>query len=220
MVANHLRPSKHFSIYKVLSEIKNMVPTRKYLVHPHYIIMTLVIASITALFLGFTGSYIYNRVQQGIAPIQIPTLFYFNSLIIIASSVSLLYAKKRYEEDDTMMFKVALWVTLGLTILFLVMQIQAWNQLIDLNIHLTSSTLASYMYLISGVHFLHLVAGIPFLAYFIFVAQKRMKDPVTVLIYFADPDRKRVLNLINIYWHFLDGLWIYLICFFLVNYII
>ena len=132
MVANHLRPSKHFSIYKVLSEIKNMVPTRKYLVHPHYIIMTLVIASITALFLGFTGSYIYNRVQQGIAPIQIPTLFYFNSLIIIASSVSLLYAKKRYEDDDTAMFKVALWVTLGLTFLFLVMQIQAWNQLIDL----------------------------------------------------------------------------------------
>lgn len=197
-----------------------MIPERKYLVHPHYIIITLVITSISALFLGFTGAYIYNRIQQGVAPIQIPSLFYFNSMIIIASSMTLIYAKRRYEEDDTTMFKAALWTTLGLTILFLFMQGQAWLQLIDMNIHLTSSTLASYMYLISGLHFLHLVAGIPFLAYFIYVAQKRMKNPITVLVYFSDPDRKRTLNLINIYWHFLDGLWIYLICFFLINYII
>lgn len=118
------------------------------------------------------------------------------------------------------MFKVALWLTLLLTIFFLIMQIQAWHQLYAANISLTSSTLASYMYLISGLHFLHLVAGIPFLVYFIYSSHMRMKDPVTVLIYFSDPDKKRELNLLNIYWHFLDGLWIYLILFFLINYMI
>lgn len=197
-----------------------MVPRRNYLIHPQYIIITLVIAGITALFLGFTGAYIYNRVQQGVAPVNIPSLFYFNSILIIASSITLIYAKKRYETDDTPMFKVALWITLLLTTTFLVMQIQAWNQLQAANVSLTSSTLASYMYLISGLHFLHLVAGIPFLVYFIYSAHKRMKDPVTVLIYFSDPDKKRELNLLNIYWHFLDGLWLYLILFFLINYMI
>jgi cytochrome c oxidase subunit 3 len=197
-----------------------MIPARKYLIHPHYIIISLVIGSITALFLGFTGAYIYSRVQQGIAPIQLPSLFYFNSLLIVASSLTLIYAKKRYEDDDTPMFKVAIWLTLLFTILFLVMQIKAWDQLYDANIGLASSTLASYMYLISGLHFLHLVAGIPFLAHFIYQAHKRMRDPVTVLMYFTDPDRKRVLQILNIYWHFLDGLWIYLICFFLINYLL
>lgn len=197
-----------------------MVPRRNYLIHPQYIIISLVIAGITALFLGFTGAYIYNRVQQGVAPVNIPSLFYFNSILIFASSITLIYAKKRYETDDTPMFKVALWITLMLTITFLVMQIQAWNQLQAANVSLTSSTLASYMYLISGLHFLHLVAGIPFLVYFIYSAHKRMKDPVTVLIYFSDPDKKRELNLLNIYWHFLDGLWLYLILFFLINYMI
>ncbi|MBP6236118.1 MAG: cytochrome c oxidase subunit 3 [Saprospiraceae bacterium] len=197
-----------------------MVPRRNYLLHPYYIIITLVIAGITALFLGFTGAYIYNRVQQGVAPVHIPPLFYFNSILIVASSITLIYAKKRYESDDTPMFKVALWLTLLLTIFFLIMQIQAWHQLYAANISLTSSTLASYMYLISGLHFLHLVAGIPFLMYFIYSSHMRMKDPVTVLIYFSDPDKKRELNLLNIYWHFLDGLWIYLILFFLINYMI
>jgi len=197
-----------------------MVPRRKYLVHPHYIIIILVIAGISALFLGFTGAYIYNRIQQDVAPIQIPSLFYFNSILIICSSISLIYAKKRYESDDTPLFKSALWITLLLTTAFLIMQIQAWKQLHMTNVNLTTSTLASYMYLISGLHFLHLVAGIPFLGYFIYSAHVRMKDPVTVLIYFSDPDKKRELDLLNIYWHFLDGLWIYLMLFFLVNYMI
>ncbi len=197
-----------------------MTPPRNYLVHPHYIIITLVIAAIVSLFLGFTGAYIYNRVHQGVLPIQIPTLFYFNSILIIASSITLIYAKKMYEYDDTRMFKVALWVTMILTLLFLYMQIEAWYQLKAANIELTTSTMASYMYLISGLHFLHLVAGIPFLGYFIYEAHQRMKDPITVLVYFADADKKRSLNILNIYWHFLDGLWIYLVLFFLINYMI
>jgi len=197
-----------------------MIGNRKYLIHPYYVILSLVIVGITALFLGFTAAYIYSRVQQGVAPVLIPSLFYFNTLLIIASSITLIYAKKRYESDDTVMFKVALWVTLILTTSFLVMQVQAWQQLKSVNIGLTTSTLASYMYLISGLHFAHLVAGIPFICYFIYNAHLRMKDPVTVLIYFSDPDKKRELNLLNIYWHFLDGLWIYLICFFLINYMI
>lgn len=197
-----------------------MVSNRKYLIHPYYIIITLLIAGISTLFLGFTGAYIYNRVQQGIAPIVLPTLFYFNTIIIIASSITLIYAKKRYESDDTIMFKVSLWITLLLTIFFLGMQILAWNQLKAANIGLTYNTLASYMYLISGLHFAHLACGIPFLIYFIRNAHKRMRDPVTVLVYFSDPDKKRELNLLNIYWHFLDGLWIYLILFFLINYMI
>ena len=197
-----------------------MTPPRNYLVHPHYIIITLVIAAIVSLFLGFTGAYIYNGVHQGVLPIQIPTLFYFNSILIIASSITLIYAKKMYEYDDTRMFKVALWVTMLLTLLFLYMQIEAWYQLKAANIELTTSTMASYMYLISGLHFLHLVAGIPFLGYFIYEAHQRMKDPITVLVYFADADKKRSLNILNIYWHFLDGLWIYLVLFFLINYMI
>ena len=109
---------------------------------------------------------------------------------------------------------------MNLTVLFLYMQVEAWYQLKAANIGLTSSTMASYMYLISGLHFLHLVAGIPFLGFFIYEAHKRMRNPITVLVYFADIDKKRSLNILNIYWHFLDGLWIYLVAFFLINYMI
>ncbi|MBK9734957.1 MAG: cytochrome c oxidase subunit 3 [Saprospiraceae bacterium] len=197
-----------------------MPQSRNNFVHPHYIIITLIIGGITALFLGFTFSYLYNRVQQGVLPVVIPSLFYFNTILIIGSSCTLMVAKRAYLKDKTTLYKMALWVTLILSFLFLYMQILAWKQLVSSNISLNHSTMASYLYLISGLHFLHLLAGIPFLIKFIYIAQKRMVDPVTVLVYFSDPDKKRDLHILNIYWHFLDGLWIYLVIFFLINYII
>jgi cytochrome c oxidase subunit 3 len=193
---------------------------KKYIIHPQYIVMTLVLFAVTALFLGFSGAYLYNRVQQGLQPVSIPSLFYYNSILLLGSSFTLWKASNSYKEDHTQNFRLYLSLTLVLTIGFLIAQFFAWQQMLQDNIGITHSTMASYLYLISGLHFAHVIAGIPFLIYFLIEAYRKMKSPVTVLLYFSDPAKKRVLNLLNIYWHFLDGLWIYLIVFFLANYLI
>lgn len=193
---------------------------RNFLIHPYYIMMGLLLMGVTALFLGFTGAYLYNRLQSGIAPIQLPNLFYINTLLLIASSWTIVLTKRSYLADQTEKYKFYLGITLLLTIGFLVSQIIAYIQLQEQELFASNSTMSAYMYLIAGVHFAHVVAGIPFLALFLVTAQKKMKTPITVLLYFADPDKKRKLDLLNIYWHFLDGLWIFLIGFFLINYLI
>lgn len=193
---------------------------RNYLIHPSYIIMFLLLAGISALFLGFSAAYLYNRVQSNIPPVELPSLFYFNTLILIGSSFTLKWAKKSYLNDHTQNYKRALIVTLILTLFFLVSQVMAWKQLYASDIFINYSNMASYMYLISGIHFAHVVIGIPFLLLFVINAVRKMKSPVSVLIYFSDLAKKRRLNLFNIYWHYLDGLWIYLVLFFFVNWLI
>lgn len=193
---------------------------RNYVVHPSYILMFLVLAGVTALFLGFSASYLYTRVQASIPPVELPPLFYFNTLILIASSFTLRWAKKSYLDDHTENYKLALIITLVLTLAFLGSQILAWMQLYNSEIFINYNNMASYMYLISAVHFVHVVAGIPFLVVFVINAVRKMKSPVSVLIYFSDLAKKRRLDLFNIYWHYLDGLWIYLVLFFLVNWMI
>lgn len=182
--------------------------------------MFLLLAGISSLFLGFSGAYLYNRIQQGVPPVRLPVLFYINTLLLIISSIMLNWAKKSYQNDNTKNYKIALIITLVLTIGFLISQIFAWRQLQSSDIFINYNNMASYMYLISGLHFFHVVAGIPFLILFVVNAITKMKSPVSVLIYFSDLRKKRRLNLFNIYWHFLDGLWIYLVVFFLVNYLI
>ena len=197
-----------------------MQDERKYLIHPQFIILFLILAAISALFFGFTFAYLYSRIHQGIPPVKLPTLFYWNTLILLLSSATLWKAKKSYLEDDTQKYKIALSATLILTFLFLIAQISAWNQLSNSAVFLTSSPMSSYLYVISFVHFAHVIAGIPFLTYFILIAYKKMKSPVSVLLYFSDDDKKRKLDLLTIYWHFLDALWLYLVVFFLINYLI
>ena len=197
-----------------------MEKERNFLIHPSYILMFLLLAGISSLFLGFSGAYLYNRIQQGVPPVKLPSLFYFNTLLLIASSIMMGWAKKSYLEDNTKNYKNALFITLLLTVGFLISQIYAWGQLQSSDVFIDYNNMASYMYLISGLHFFHVVIGIPFLIMFAINAVLKMQSPVSVLIYFSDLKKKRRLNLFNIYWHFLDGLWIYLVLFFLINYLI
>ncbi len=193
---------------------------RPFLIHPKQVVITLVIAAITALFLAFSISYLYNRIQSGIPPVKLPPLFYYNSLILIASSVTLVFARKAYENDRTNQYKALIAATIIISLVFLGLQILAWNQMKEMNILLSGHNTGSYLYLISATHFLHLVGGIPFLVVFFINAMLKMKTPVSVLVYFSDPEKKRSLNLLTTYWHYLDILWIYLVVFFLVNYLI
>lgn len=197
-----------------------MAQDRNYAVHPLYITITLVLASITSLFIGFSAAYLYTRIQEGAPPIKLPTLFYANTLILLASSFTLVQAKKAYRDDETTRYQLMLAGTLGLSFVFVIAQLFAWKQLQDANVFIDGGNMGSYLYVISGLHFTHIMAGVPFLAFFLFTAYKRMKEPVSVLVYFSDPDKKRHLDILTLYWHFLDVLWIYLVLFFLINYMI
>lgn len=194
-----------------------MIEERNYLIHPSYIAMSLLLAGITALFLGFTGAYLYTRFQNQLEPFDLPILFVFNTLLLILASWILKKAMDYYKDDNTRLYQYSLGATLIITFLFLISQIIAWKQLYAQGIFVDHSNMASYLYLISIIHFAHVIAGIPFLAIFLYHSIKKMKEPVSVLVYFSDPDKRRKLRLLTIYWHFLDVLWVYLVLFFLLN---
>ncbi len=188
--------------------------------HPHNVLLFLMLFGITMLFLSLTAGFVYNRVQNDLPPIRLPWIFLFNTLILLGSSAAMIAAKRAYLKDDTLRYQQMLKWTLGLSLLFLVAQSVGWWQLFQQNIFLQTDNSAAYLYVLSGLHFAHVIAGMPFLGGFLRAARKHMKEPVSVLVYFSDPEKKLKLRLLTIYWHFLDGLWIYLVVFFAVNAVI
>ncbi len=188
--------------------------------HPYNIFLTLLLAGITMLFLALSASYLYTRIQMEIPPIELPPLFIINTLVLIASSYTMKMANDAYKADDTDKYIQSLIYTVILSLIFMVSQGVAWSLLFKNNIPIAYSTTASYLYVISFLHFAHVIAGIPFLLLFIKTAKTRMKEPVSVLVYFSDPEKKLKLKLLTAYWHFLDILWVYLVVFFYLNYLI
>ncbi|MFZ4475686.1 MAG: cytochrome c oxidase subunit 3 [Saprospiraceae bacterium] len=192
----------------------------EFLFHPSNVMLSILLFGLSVLFLALTVSYVYTRVTMGVPPVQIPMLFIVNTVILLGSSYTMMRAKKCYLYDFTEGYIVNLKYTIWLSFLFMLMQTVAWIWLFQNNIALNTSTTAAYLYVISFVHLLHVVAGLPYLFLFYYTAKKRMVDPVTVLVYFSDPEKRLKLRLLTVYWHFLDGLWIYLVLFFAINYFI
>jgi cytochrome c oxidase subunit 3 len=188
--------------------------------HPYNIALALLLFSLAILFLALSAAFIYSRVQSELPPVRLPLIFLFNTLILVASSYTMIRAKRAYRDDDTQGYQRMLLLTVILSFAFLFAQIVGWRALFNQNVTMNSDVSASYLYLISGLHFAHVIAGLPFLGVFLYQAYRYMKEPVSVLVYFSDPAKRLKLRLLTIYWHFLDALWIYLVLFFFVNYLI
>jgi cytochrome c oxidase subunit 3 len=185
--------------------------------HPLNVIMILTLIGIAVLFLAFSGAFIYSRMQAELPPVDVPWMFGVNSLVLLASSYTIGLATKAFKADDTEKYKKALLYTMGLSALFLVLQIIAWQMLFAENIFPSTDNSAGYLYVLSGLHFAHVIAGLPFIVGFFWVARKRMKEPVSVLVYFSDPEKRLKLKMLTMYWHFMDALWIYLVVFLFIN---
>ena len=206
--------------------MKSKLPERGYseydnfAFHPYNVMLMLVLAIVTVLFLGLFVAFVYTRTQTGIGAVKIPSLFAFNTLVLLGSSYLMMLAKKAYLNDETSNYQRYLAATIVLTLLFLAMQIIAWSQLFAVNIFPATDNSAGYLYVLSGLHFAHVIAGVPFLGQFLWRAKKQMIDPVTVLVYFSDPEKRLRLRLLSIYWHFLDALWVFLVVFLFLNQLI
>jgi cytochrome c oxidase subunit 3 len=189
----------------------------EFLFHPKNVMLFILLFGLVFLFLALTISYVYIRVTNGVPPVQVPALFVVNTLILLGSSWTMIQAKRCYLADNTQGYKQSLLTTIYLSVFFTVMQAVAWYWLFQNNIYLHSSTTIGFLYVISFVHLAHVLAGLPFLLRLYRAAKKYIVDPVTVLVYFSDDEKRLGLRLLTMYWHFLDALWIYLVLFFAVN---
>lgn len=144
--------------------------------HPFNVLLMLSLVSLGALFLTLTAAFMYARIQNQMPPIKLPNLFIVNTLILLGSSGAMFWAKRAYLKDDTQQYQYALITTIVLSLLFMVSQFIAWKQMFSNNIFIDSSLSASYLYVISGLHFAHVIGGLPFLGVFLWKAYKHIRN--------------------------------------------
>lgn len=189
---------------------------RNYSVPPSSIIMVLLLMGITALFSALSIAYLYSRIDKGMDSIRVPWLFVFNTIILASSSLCIQKCRKYFNlQNEKLILKWGL-LTIGATLLFLFLQTIAWHHLLSQHIAPGSSGGHGYLYAISILHFLHVVAGIPFLIRILLPLYVSRKEGNSVL-YFLNDDQKTRLKHTAWYWHFIDVMWIYLMIFFLAS---
>jgi len=197
-------------------EIRSRLEMRlKY--HPLRIFTYMVLVGICSAFLFISISYFATTFHTNFNNFKLPLLFHANTIIILVSSYSMSQARKAMNEDDMKGYLTGLLVTTGLSVAFTFFQVTAWMELHASGIALKNNVAGAYLYVISGLHLLHLLAGVVVLLWFAIKALDKTNDPVKLLLFEADPFSKMKVGLLTTYWHFVDGLWIYIYLFFVLN---
>lgn len=172
------------------------------------------IGAITMSFAAYTSAM---AVRQGSLPawqhFKLPPILYWNTLVLMASSVTLELARQRVggpfdrlgQSASLLATRSREWmfwyrITLGLTVGFLVGQYIAWQELSQQGVYLSTSPSSSFFYLLTVLHAVHVLGGLGALLYTLRCLQTDDGPrPVSVLASTA------------LYWHFMAILWIYLL---------
>ncbi len=172
-------------------------------IHPHKFTLWVAIGSILMMFAGLTSAYIVKRNQANWESFEIPVLFWISTGVIVLSSLTILAAGKAFKERAMGKYRSLMFVTMVLGVLFIVLQTIGFKQLWDAGLTLQKNVAYSFLYVIVGLHALHVIGGVVALVVMTLKAfsnKTRVYSPVP-------------LEVMSTYWHFVDVLWIYLLIF-------
>tara|TARA_B100001173_G_scaffold52103_1_gene42812 strand:- start:196 stop:693 length:498 start_codon:yes stop_codon:yes gene_type:complete len=159
-------------------------------------------------FAGLTSAYIVSKGRPDwLVDFELPKLFYYSTVVIFLSSITIQFAKFNLNKNKNKTnVLIGLFTTLLLGLVFCVFQFYAFKSLIDQGYYFAgaqSTITTSFIYVLTFLHAVHLIAGII----------------VLMVLLFNTINNKYQLNKLGFhlgvtFWHFLDILWIYLFLFF------
>ncbi len=158
------------------------------------------IASEIVIFGGLLSSYIMHRLAHdawsGHAAHTNMWVGAFNTFVLLTSSLSAVLGHEAAEEGNGPKAAKMLWLTFGGGLTFLIVKAFEWTYEISHGYTITTNTFWSFYYTAAGLHAAHVLAGITIMA---IVARDAAKNL----------ELQRV-ELIGLYWHFVDLVWIFL----------
>jgi cytochrome c oxidase subunit 3 len=179
------------------------------------------------LFVSFSSAYVVrqglptlnprtNELVRDWIPVTLPKLLLINTGVLLLSSLFMELARRQIKGQAALASGSAdqnvgsgdqiripwLSVTILLGLVFLFGQWMAWRQLAANGFYVATSPSSSFVYLLTGTHAIHLMGGV--LALFVAGLAALLRRSVAT--------RSIVVDVTAWYWHFMAGLWVYILC--------
>lgn len=174
---------------------------------PVKFVMWLFILSSIMMFAGLTSAYIVRQAEGNWKIFDLPSTFYITTVLILLSSATMHYSVLQAKKNNIAKQKLGLWLSFLLGAGFLAGQYMGWQQLIANKVYFVGNPSESFVYVISGLHGAHIVAGLLLMVSALVGAYRNIGQTKNVFR----------MELTSIFWHFIDILWIYLFVFLLIN---
>lgn len=160
-----------------------------------------ILATVSMLFAAFTAAILFRRTGIDWVPVPMPAIVWANTLILLVSSGAVELARASVRRDAAHLSIRWLAAATVLGFLFLAGQVFAWHMLAGLGVFLPTNPHAAFFYMLTAIHGAHVIGGLIALSWTLNNARRGAYTP----------KNQSGLNHAAIYWHFIGGVWVYLL---------
>src|SRR5690242_449693 len=162
--------------------------------------ITIAMVSILMFFMALASAFLVLHHSSHVwVAVHLPWILWVNTAVLIGSSFMLERARARLSLGDDFGFRKLWLVTTVMGFLFVAGQLVAWSQLAAQGVYIASNQASSFFYIFTGAHGVHLLGGV---AALLFVLLRNFEK--------SQISRSLAAEITSYYWHFMDGLWIFL----------
>ncbi len=163
------------------------------------------LAASSMVFAALTSAFIVRRgMSDDWSSMPKPGILWVNTAVLLISSIVLDRSRHALKTGNRTHFNFWWTAATALGFLFLAGQAWAWIQLRDAGIFVATNPSSSFFYVLTATHAFHLVGGLAALTY-VDVQAWRLR---------LGPAKRTAIDVSAVFWHFLDGLWVYLLVLF------
>jgi len=162
--------------------------------------IAIAMVSILMFFMALASAFLVLHHSSHVwVAVHLPWVLWVNTAVLIGSSFMLERARARLSLGDDRGFRKLWLVTTVMGFLFVAGQLVAWRQLAAQGVFVASNQASSFFYIFTGAHGVHLLGGV---AALLFVLLRNFEK--------SQISRPQAAEITSYYWHFMDGLWIFL----------
>lgn len=162
-----------------------------------------VLATVTMTFGAMIAVFLYrSQAPQFWGHLTIPLVLWLDTVILLISSVTFEKARQLLSQNDQLGFHQLLSWTICLAVVFLLGQVAAGLQILHSGVVLSKNPHSWFIFLFSGLHGVHIIAGLIGLGYLFL----RTREPASGPKY--QMTTRVVAKGVSICWHYLDFLWL------------
>jgi cytochrome c oxidase subunit 3 len=177
---------------------------------PKKFVMWLFIFASFMIFAALTSGFIVYVGGKGHAlNVILPHTFLYSTMVIALSSGTMFMASQAARHLQIGKQRMFLWLTIALGVLFFCLQFYGWYILTaKMGVYFVDPNASrSFVYVLTGMHLLHIVAGLLFLLNALYTTYRSKPQAINLF----------KMEISSIFWHFVDIIWIYLYVFLLLN---
>ncbi len=167
--------------------------------------LLLLVAATAMVFAAFTVAFVMRRdLTNDWANVPRLPILWVNTGVLLVSSLVLDRSRHALKSGNRSRFNTWWTAATALGILFLLGQAYAWSELWRRGIYVASTPGSAFFFVLTGAHAFHLVGGVAAMVY-VDVQALRLR---------LGPAKRTAIDVTAVYWHFLDGVWLYLMALF------